>query len=230
MLPAVLVLLATGATSQSARRTSTGTEAQILDRVVAAVGNVAVTASDVEHEYRLELFLEGKYPDGDPDAATLNEVRQRMIDRILLGGEAQADSIKVSPEDAAVATRWGELQKKFPSAEAFAAGLKKLGMNEEALKSVLAEQEGILRLIDQRLRPEAVVESPEIEAYYHNTLAPGLARQGSRRAPPLSEVESQIREILVQQKINGLLDAWLKRLRSRGDVRLFGSAEAGGTP
>jgi peptidyl-prolyl cis-trans isomerase SurA len=230
MLAAALVLLATGAAAQSSAGTATGSGAQTLDRVVAAVGNAAITASDVEAEYRLELFLDGKEPEGGPGADILNQVRQRMIDRILLEDEVQTDSIKVSPDDPAVVAHWSELQKKFPSAGAFASALGKLGMSEEALKSVLAEQEAILRLIDQRLRPEAVVEPPEIEAYYRDTFVPSLAQQGSQPAPPLSDVESRIREILVQQKVNGLLEQWLKRLRNRGDVRVFGSAEAGGPP
>lgn len=230
MFPAAIALLVTSAAAQISAGASRAAGVQTLDRVVGAVGNVAITASDVEDEYRLELFLDGKEPDADPGAAVLNQVRQRMIDRILLEDEARTDSIKVSPDDPAVTARWNDLQKKFSNAEAFAVELKKLGMSEVALKSVLAEEEGILRLIDQRLRPEAVVEPSEIEAYYHNTLVPSLARQGSQQAPPLSDVESRIREILVQQKIDGLLDAWLKRLRNRGDVRVFGSAEPGGSP
>jgi hypothetical protein len=102
-------------------------------------------------------------------------------------------------------------------------------MSGEALKSVLAEEEAILRLIDQRLRPQATAEPAEIEAYYRDTLVPRLQKE-NQSAPPLPEVESRIREILVQQKIDNLLDEWLKRLRNRGDVRVFGSAEAGGNP
>ncbi len=196
--------------------------------MVAAVGNTAVTASDVEREYRLELFLDGKEPENDADDATLKQVRQRLIDRILLEDEERADAIEVSPDDPAVAARWAGLQKRFPSAEAFAGALKKLGMSEGALKEVLAEEEGILRLIDQRLRPQAVVEPSDIEAYYHRTFVPSLEQKGNQQPPPLSDVESRIREILVQQKIDSLLDEWLKGLRNRGDVRVFGSAETGG--
>ncbi|HEV2426177.1 MAG TPA: SurA N-terminal domain-containing protein [Terriglobia bacterium] len=230
MALAAMALLVVSAAAQTPAGLSGTAGGQTLDRVVAAVGNTAITASDVESEYRLELLLDGKEPDPDPGAGVLNQVRQRMIDRILLEDEVQADSIKVSPDDPAVAARWNALQKKFPNMEAFATALKQAGMSEESLKSVLAEQESILRVIDQRLRPEAVVEPPEIEAYYHDIFVPRLAKQGNQPAPPLSEVESRIREILVQQKIDGLLDAWLKRLRARDDVRVFGSAEAGGVP
>ncbi len=217
---------ATGARGQA----SAGTQTQTLDRVVAAVGNTAITASDLESEYRLELFLDGKEPEGDPDVATLNQVRQRLIDRLLLEDEVRDDGIKVSSDNPAVAARWGELQKKFPSPEAFASGLAKLGTSQDAVKNALVQEEAILRLIDQRLRPEAVVEPAEIETYYHNTLVPSLEREGNQQPPPLGDVENRIREILVQQKIDSLLDAWLKRLRKGGDVQIFGNPEAGGNP
>jgi len=229
MLAAVLALLAPAARAQASAGLSAATPAQTLDRVVAAVGNTAITASDVEAEYRLELFLDGKALAAPPDAGVLNQVRQRMIDRILLEEEVRADGIKLSPDDPAVAARLSELRKKYPGDEAFAAALKSLGMNEESLKSVLAQEEAILRLIDQRLRPQAVVEPAEIEAYYRDTLVPRL-QKGNQSTPPLTDMESRIREILVQQKIDSLLDEWLKRLRNRGDVRIFGNAEAGGNP
>ena len=227
MLAAMLALFAPAVRAQASAGPPVATPAQTLDRVVAAVGNTAITASDVEAEYRLELFLDGKALAAPPDAGALNQVRQRMIDRILLEEEVRADGIKVSPDDPAVAARLSELRKKYPDDGSFKASLKSLDMSEEALKSILAREEAILRLIDQRLRPQAVVEPAEIEAYYRDTLVPSL-RKGNQPTPPLAEVESRIREILVQQKIDSLLDEWLKRQRNRGDVQIFGSAEAGG--
>jgi hypothetical protein len=229
MLAAALMLAAAATPGQSSAGIVSGRPAQTLDRVVAAVGNVAVTASDVESEYRLELFLDGKQPEGDPAVGILDQVRQRLVDRILLEDEVRADGIKVSPDDPSVDMQWSALQKKFPSVEAFATALRKLDISEEEVRQALAGQESILRLIDQRLRPQAVVEPSEIEAYYRGTLVPDLAKEGNQPVPPLGDVESRIREILVQQKIDALLDDWLKRLRSRGDVQLFGSAAAGGS-
>jgi peptidyl-prolyl cis-trans isomerase SurA len=201
---------------------------QTVDRVVASVGNTAITSSDVENEFRLELFLDGKpVADSDPDVATLNQVRDRLIDRVLLDEEAQASEIKVAPDDPAVDQRLDEVRKKFSNPAAYQNGLKALGMTEAGLRQDLAEQQTILQLIDRRLRPEAAVEPSEIEAYYRNTLVPELARQ-RQPAPPLAEGTDRIREILVQQKIGGLLEDWLKRLRAARDVRTYGSPEAEG--
>ncbi|HUI41789.1 MAG TPA: SurA N-terminal domain-containing protein [Terriglobia bacterium] len=199
--------------------------AETLDRVVAAVGAKAITASDVAAEYRLELLLDGKSPAAArPDAATLNQVRDRLIDRLLLEHEVELDGIKVSPDDSAVDQRLEEVRKKFSSPAAYGAGLQALGLSEDGLRRILAAQEQILRLIDERWRPLATVEAAEVESYYRDTLVPDLARQGGQQAPPLAEVESRIREILVQKKIDALLDEWLKQARTERGARVFGSA------
>jgi len=125
--------------------------------------------------------------------------------------------------------RLDEVRKKFPNPAAYQAGLKALPMTEGDLRQRLADQQTILQLIDQRLRPEATVEPSEIEVYYRNTLAPELARQ-RQPAPPLAEVTDRIREILVQQKISGLLEDWLKRLRAARDVKTYGGPGPEGTP
>jgi peptidyl-prolyl cis-trans isomerase SurA len=198
--------------------------------VVASVGNTAITSSDVENEYRLELFLDGKpAADADPDVTTLDQVRDRLIDRALLDEEAHASEIKVAPDDSAVDQRLDEVRKKFPNLAAYQNGLQALSMTEAGLRQDLAEQQTILQLIDQRLRPEATVEPSEIETYYRSTLIPQLERQG-QPAVPLAQVTDRIREILVQQKISGLLEDWLKRLRAAHEVKTYGSAEAEDMP
>jgi len=201
--------------------------AETLDRVVASVGNTAITASDVDREYRLELFIDGQSPSNTgPAPAVLEQVRSRLIDRVLLEGEVQANGIQVAADDQAVTQRFEAARARYPTGQAFEDGLRGARISEDDLRLHFMRQAEVLRLIDARLRPEATVEAPEIEAYYHNTLIPDLARQGHEQPPPLSDVEDRIREILVQQKINGLLDQWLERLRAARDVKLYGSAQA----
>jgi len=200
---------------------------ETVDRVVASVGHKAITASDVAKEYRLELFLEGKPPsDAEPGLGALDQVRGRVIDRVLLEEEVQANGIQIAVGDESVVQRLHALRDKFPAAQAFEEELNAVGISEEDLRERFAKQAEILLLIDRRLRPEATVETPEIEAYYRNTLVPDLARQGQKQAPALDDVKDCIREILVQKKINALLEAWLERLRAARDVKLYGSAEA----
>jgi hypothetical protein len=194
--------------------------AETLDRVVASIGNTALTASDVEKEYRFELFQNGRAPATPPDPATLERVRDRLIDQRLLADEAEAENIERADLPRQATEALNEVRKKYPSAEAFQSALQALGTSEGEVLSHLEDQASVLRLIDQRLRPAAWVERTEIEAYYHETFVPEYARHTGASAPALEEVESQIREILVQQKIDQLLATWLQELRASRRVRL----------
>lgn len=199
--------------------------AETVDRVVAAVGNRAITASDLEAEYKLELLLDAKDPDGrNPDANTLARVRDRLIDQDLLEQEAVADGVDVRPDDPAVDDRYKALLAKVASLGRLKSDLSHVGLSQDVLRRRLAREERILRVIDERLRPLAAVEPGEIESYYKQILAPELGRQGQQPAPPISEVESRIREILIQQKIDALLADWLKTLRSTHDVHVYDAA------
>ncbi|HVB28714.1 MAG TPA: hypothetical protein VNG91_02770, partial [Terriglobia bacterium] len=59
-------------------------EAETLDRVVASIGNNAITRSDVVEEYRFERFLDGKPPVGTPGQDERQAVLGRLISQNLL--------------------------------------------------------------------------------------------------------------------------------------------------
>jgi hypothetical protein len=195
--------------------------AEVVDRVVASIGNDAITQSDAEDEYRLERFLEGESPQGHPDPAQLDAARERLIDQklLLLEAETEGGELPDLPEEAGKLL--DQTRKKFPDESAYERALQSLGMDEQTLLRHLALQVVTLRLIDQRLRPAAWVEQKEIETYYHDTFVTEHKRRTAGPPPPLEDVETQIREILVQRKIDALLTAWLTELRSSHQVKIY---------
>ena len=196
--------------------------AQTLDRVVASVGDVAITESDVVREYGLEILIqEGKLPNTPPDAATLDRVRDRLIDQTLLAQETRAEGLEWPGARSAAQQRLAEVRKRFSSAKAFDSALRSLGMSENQFLEVLAAQQRTLRLIEQRLRPAASPGQAEIQTYYRETFLREYAKRSPGAPPRLAEVESQIREILVQKRINEQLTAWLEELRSSRKVKLY---------
>lgn len=188
-------------------------QSETLDRVVASVDNIALTRSDVESAYRFELFLKSKVAETAPDRATLELIRDRQIDQLLLLREADAEGISAADSPDTSAEGLAAIRKKFGSEEAFQSALRSIDLDEQKVVDRLRDRQRILRLIDQRLRPSAQVELSDIEAYYQKTFVPELARRGTASAPPLAKVESQIREILTQKRIDQLLTAWLENLK-----------------
>jgi len=191
---------------------------EVLDRVVASVGSQAITQSDVEQEYRLEQFLDGKFPEAPP-ASELQPARERLTSQTVLALELEPEATAASEFQKAATLRLETVRRRFVSPEAYEKALHALGMTEPQVLQQLVLQQRILTMIDQRLRPATSAGPDEIEAYYHSTFVPEYVQRNGGTPPALSEVESQIREILIQKEIDRLLAEWLEELRPNRRVR-----------
>ena len=188
--------------------------------MVASIGHAAITASDVEQEYRLERFLDAQWPAPPPSSADLAGARERLTYQILLTREENPGPADKAESEKAATERLAALRKEFAHPEDFQRALKGLGMTETEVVARIAQQELMLRLIDQRLRPEASPSEQEVADYYHSAFLPEFQKKnGAAKAPPLSEVEGQIREVLIQKRINELLDRWIEELKPTTNVR-----------
>jgi len=211
----VLVILAVGSSVSA-------THAEVLDRVVASIGKVAITWSDVEREYRLERFLDGQWPPPAADTKSLDMARERLTyQRLLLEEETQNLSHDPALEKTAEEELAG-VRRRFQSVQDYQNALSSLRMDEKGVLTTLVDQQRILRVIEDRLRPEAAPATPEVETYYREVFAPEFTRARGLPAPPLTEVQGQILEILVQKKIDQLLANWLAELRPSRNVRFYG--------
>lgn len=194
--------------------------AETLDRIVASVGNIAITRSEVETEWRFEKFLEGAPQTGEPAPQDMEQARDRLVRQILLNLEAEAEGLEAEASAAEASQALEQVRRAYPSSAAYEAALNSTGLSETLAIERLQRHLRTLRLIDQRLRPSAWVDYPEIEAYYRETFLPDFQQSSRGPAPGLPEVEDKIREILVQKRMNELLDDWLKEIEASRQVRL----------
>ncbi len=192
---------------------------ETVDRVVASIGNVAITQSEVEAEYRLEMFLEGKPALTAPDAETLARVCDRLIEQRLLAEETAAGGSSLADPPSSARQTLDEVRQRFRGQQEFESALRTLGMSEEEVVGRIAGRENMLRAIEQHFRPAAWPERVEIETYYQQIFVPELARRNAP-VPPLDDVEDKIREILVEKKINELLESWLEEMKSTHRVKV----------
>jgi hypothetical protein len=193
--------------------------AEILDRVVASIGDVAITQSDVEREYRLERFLDGQWPAPPPDSKTLEQVRERLVDQKLLLEEETQDSSHNAALEKTAAEELDGLRNRFSSEPDYQSALHALHMDEKQILTTLVDQQRILRVVEQRLRPGAVPGTADVESYYRDVFTPEYMQKYGSAVPPLTEVQGQIQEILVQKRINELLASWMEELKPSRTVR-----------
>ncbi len=192
--------------------------AEVLDRVVASVGDAAITQSDVEQECRLEMFLDGQFP-AAPDAASQARARERLASQQALALELPQAAALPDDLQKAARQRLDTVRQRFGSSAPYASALQAVGMTETQILDRLIGQQRILNLVDLRFRPLAAVTPAEVETYYRSTFIPEYQQRNGGTPPELSQVESQIREILVQKKIDALLAEWLDELQPSHRVR-----------
>jgi sulfur carrier protein ThiS len=192
---------------------------EVVDRIVATVNGHIILQSDWEDALCYEAFVAGR----TLDRITAEERKgalDRLIDQELLR-EQMASSDFQHATDKEVTDRIAEVRNQYPGAgtdSAWQALLVRYGLTESELKSRVALELDVLRLVDARLRPSVQIDSKSIASYYNQELLPQLREKGAHEVP-LSEVTPRIRELLTQQKMNQLLTAWLQNLRASSEIR-----------
>ena len=192
---------------------------EVVDRIVATVNGHIILQSDWEDALCYEAFVAGHSLDqitADERKAALD----RLIDQELLREQmASSDFHHASPQE--VDDRIAEVRNQYPGAgtdSSWQALLYHYGMMESELRSRVALELDLLRLVDARLRPSVQIDANSIESYYNQELLPQLRQKGAREVP-LAEVTPKIRELLTQQKMNQMLTAWLQNLRASSEIR-----------
>ena len=197
---------------------------QELDSVIAVVNNQAILASDLDFEMHVFKLL----PIGSRRDLTSASALERLTTRALIEQQIlQQDphGMDVLPKD--LNDSLDELRQNLPAckqrdcttAAGWAAYLATLGLTPDRVEEYWARRMAVLRFIELRFRSGIRITPEEIAAYYKDTLAPKYARPED--APPLEKISPRIQEILLQQRVNLLLNDWLKSLQDQGQVEIL---------
>jgi peptidyl-prolyl cis-trans isomerase SurA len=193
---------------------------QVVDRMVAVVNRRVILESELEQEARVEQLLEGKPASGERTSAqALESVLDRLIDRLLLEQQI-AQSAPLDPSASELAEQIKEIRSKIPAAATDAgwkAVLASYGLTQIDLEVHVISEFRVLRYVDLHFRGLVNVDRADIQTYYLETLLPALERRGAT-VPPLAEVSPKIEKILVEQRMDEMLNDWLQTLRAQAHI------------
>jgi hypothetical protein len=156
---------------------------------------------------------------------------QRLIDRQLLEGQMGAETF-LQPSQDDVDKDVAKLRAQVPNGgddRIWQKSLASYGLTPDMLRDHLRIEVRVMNFVEVRLRPHVRVQPEEVEAYYKNQLLPDLQKAGGAMVA-LDEAEPRIRELLVQQHMDELLDAWLHNLRQQAEIRSTVAIPAGNAP
>lgn len=196
----------------------------VIDRIIATVNKQPLLLSDWNAGVRMEAFLQDRQP-GSFTEAERKAVLNRLIDRALLQQQMQAD---YSASDQEVKDRIQSIRAQFKGAETEEGWVKTLAgyeLTPTDVEQFVRTQLQVMRFVDLRLRPTIRIDEEALQAYYRDTLVPEVKKTGAE-PEPFQKVRPKIREILVQQKMDGVLESWLADLRSQSEVHIVGDPDA----
>jgi hypothetical protein len=200
---------------------------QELDSVIAVVNNQVILASDLDFEMRIfKLLPIGSRRDLTPARSLERLTTRALIEQQILQQDPQG--MDVSGKE--LRDSLEELRQNLPackqhdcSTEAgWASFLATLGLTPDRVADYWGRRIAVLRFIELRFRSGIRITPDEIAAYYKDTLVPKYARPED--APPLDKISPRIQEVLLQQRVNVLLNDWLKSLQDQGQVEILDPA------
>ncbi len=191
---------------------------EVLDGVVASVNRHPILRSEWEEAVRFEAFMQQK-PVSLMTTADRALALKRLIDRELLIAQ-MGDATYMQPSGDSLGEDITKLRLQIPNGNDAAVWQRLLasyGLTEELVKQHMRDEFQVMNFIEVRLRPNVHINDDEVDRYYKNQLIPDLEQNGGKIIP-LDEVKSKIHELLTQQRIDELLDAWLHNLRQQADI------------
>lgn len=191
---------------------------ELIDGVVATVNRKPVLRSQWDEAVRFEAFMHQKQLTDVSEQERVAAL-QRLIDRELLDAQ-MGDEKALRPSDNEVAGDVAKLREKFPAGgnnESWQALMLSYGLTETEITAHLKDEVQVMNFIDVQLRPNVRIQDAEVQSYYQAKLVPDLKQSGARPMS-LDEVAPRIRELLVQQHIDEMLDAWLHNLRQQSHI------------
>lgn len=201
-------------------------QAQVVDRMVAVVNKRVILESELDQATRVEFLMQAK-PIARVTSVDRTAVLERLIDRSLLDQQiVNPNMLDPAPEE--LKSKIEELRQGISGAstdESWKTILAGYGLTQQDVEEQMRSQFRILRFIDLRFRGLVRIDKKEIAAYYQDRFLPEV-RKRSAPEPQLSEVAGKIEQILAEQRIDELLNNWLKTLRAQAHIERMLPANA----
>lgn len=234
-LPALLMLMLVHAAAAGAAPPAAATPARqgaspgaaganvLKDRVLAVVDDDPILATDLD---RAIVIGQLQPKPGEAERAFHRRVLDDLVAQRLRFHEIERFGLEQVPVDQ-IEKQVADIRARFKDEATFRRKLKEVGLDEAALRQLVARQLEVLAFVDERLGPQVFVGLDDIAAYYRDKLAPEMQKQ-RLPVPPLDQMRDQIREVLRQQRLTGEIDRWTEELRGKANIAIYFDQPGGG--
>ncbi len=179
---------------------------QVVDRIVARIEDDIILESEVRELRQYQQLVQGH-------TETPDKLLNELLEQWIVENEATAAHYP-RPIETEIRAHMDRLGKQFASPDAYNSRLQELGLSASSVRRIVERQIYLARYLDYKFRPAVQVDASAIATYYRQEFLLPLAAR-NQPAPPLDQVQDQIREVLVQRDISERVTRWLDESRSR---------------
>jgi hypothetical protein len=208
---------------------ATSLTAQMMDRTVAIVDDGTITESEVVSQLRLEALANvAEIVDA---ADERGQALDRLIDQRLIANDIRLTGLPPMSSDER-ANLLARLEAQPFGELSFKAALQKYGVDEAQALEFFARQVEFSRYVEFRFRTGQTVGDEELQQAYRAK----YGRTPNRDAPPLELAAPQLRNEVLNARVERLLEQHIRQLRADYRVVLLARidrsafVESGGTP
>jgi peptidyl-prolyl cis-trans isomerase SurA len=196
--------------------------AEIIDRIAVKVGKRVITESALLLEIRLTAFLNGE--SADFSAANKRKAADRMVDQTLIRNEMDLSQYPMPGASETVPVLEQVKREHFPTESEYRAALARYGISEAEVQALLLRQIYTLRFIDTRFRPGVQTTEPEIREFYEKRFVPEWHNKSKGPVPSFDEAKTQVEQALIADRVDQLVETWLKEARARTHIEFMEKA------
>jgi hypothetical protein len=181
--------------------------AQVLDRIVATVGQQVITLSDARAAVGLGLLP-------DSSSLPLAKVVERLVDRELMRAEIDRFGV-MAPAPEPLAARIEAIRKRFATQKAFDDALEAHGLSDARFRAWVADDWRIEQYIQQRFDAASQPTDEDVLQYFQSRERE-FSQNGQPR--PFEEVRDEVRRRLLMARRQALIDDWVAGLKRRTEI------------
>lgn len=179
--------------------------AEIVDRTVAVVGTQTITASEVELQARLEQMFNNAPLDLSDEG--LRTALQRLIEQRLIEADMKLAGLTIV-EDREIDAAFDQLRTQRFAGMSLADALVRYGLEGRDVREFLGKQLRYTRYVEFRFRAGLQADEASIQAAYRKRFA------GVASPPPVEEVRAELRQQVLDERAEEMLDERVRQLRA----------------
>lgn len=189
--------------------------ATIIDQIAVIARDTVIKDSDIERDIRVVDFLNQEKLTFD--AAARKAAANRLIDQAVIRREIDVGEYRTATDADAERLLEKNQKEQYHSPAVFNAALQKYGLTRDQLKQYLRWQLTVLRFIEERFRPAVIITDEEVAQYYREH-ASEFRNASTGQTRTLEESQDDIRNRLIEERVNKQFDSWLNARRRSANV------------